>query len=426
MRATDWLSFCASLARFAVSIIGLAICVGPRVEAGNWPQFRGPDGNGVSAEKGIPVTWSQGDYAWDVAIPGIGHAAPVIWDDFVFVTSAEDAGALRHLVCLSAESGQIRWSQLIGMNRSKKHDKSSWASATPVTDGERVYVTFADKEHYLVAAYDFSGNLLWRRSLGPYESQHGLGASPIVFEDQLIVANDQDGPSSLVALDKVTGQTRWVTPRAFRDVSTSYSTPLLLREPNQPPQLIVVSAAMGVASHDPQTGLLNWQTDDFPKRTVASPVYGGGLLIASYGQGGSYGIGQVAIDPKVRNERGLAAVKWTREKLIPYVPTPIVYGDHLFEWSDLGIITCVDLKTGKDVWTNRLGGNYSSSPLCIDGKLYGVTEQGQVTVVEAGPAFKELGSADLGDGSHATPAVANGRLYLRTFERLKCLSAKRG
>lgn len=392
----------------------------------NWPQFRGLNAAGVSSDKGIPTTWSQGDYAWDVAIDGSGHAAPIIWEDFVFVTSANDEGATRLLLCLDAKTGKERWSRSIGMNRSKKHQKSSWASATPTTDGKLVFVTFADKENYIAAAYNFSGDLVWKRNFGAYESQHGLGASPVLFEDMLIVANDQDGPSSVYALDKQTGATRWVSPRSFRDVSTSYSTPIVVAEPRQSPQLICVSAAMGVSSIDPRSGLLNWRSEDFPLRTVASPVYGNGLVIASCGQGGRFGVKQIAVDVNSRDADGRASVKWVREKLIPYVPSPIVYGGHLYEWSDQGIVTCVDVETGKDVWTHRLGGNYSGSPLCIDGKLYGVEESGKVMVIATGAEFKELGSADLGDGFHSTPSVANGKLYLRTFSRLKCLEAKKG
>lgn len=394
--------------------------------AENWPHFRGADGSGISSEKGIPTTWSQGDYAWDVAIAGSGHGSPVVWDDNVFVTSAEDDGAVRWLICLDAKTGKQRWSQVIGMNRSKpQNQKGSHASSTPATDGERVYVLFADKENYLAAAYDMSGNLLWRRRLGTFESQHSLGVSPIVVDDMLIVCNDQDGPSSVLALDKKTGATRWSTPRAFRGQSTSYSTPLVWRDTKGAPQLICASGPLGISSLDLQTGTPMWHSGEFPLRTVASPVYGGGLFIASCGQGGRYGVLQVAVDPQTRDENGLAKVVWKREKMIPYVPTPIVYGDYLFDWTDEGIIACVDVKTGKDVWVQRLGGKFTSSLIGIDGKIYAVEESGKVTVIEAGPEFKELGNADLGDGSYSTPAIANGRLYLRTFSRLKCLQAKK-
>ena len=394
--------------------------------AENWPQFRGANGTGVSSEKGIPTSWSQGEYLWDVAIDGTGHGAPVIWGDKVFVSSAEDDGAVRWLVCLDAATGKQRWSQSIGMNRSKpQNQKGSHASSTPATDGERVYVLFADKENFLAAAYDFSGTLLWRRRIGTYESQHSLGVSPIVVDDMLVVCNDQDGPSSVLALDKKTGATVWTTPRAFRGQSTSYSTPIIVREPNQPTQLICASGPLGISSLDLKTGTPIWHSGEFPLRTVASPVAGAGLFIASCGQGGRYGVLQVAVDPKSRDENGLAKIVWKREKMIPYVPTPIVYGDYLFDWTDEGIIACVDLKSGKDVWVHRLGGMISGSLICIDGKIYGVGDGGNVTVIEAGPEYKELGTADLGEGSYSTPAIANGRLYLRTFSRLKCLQAKK-
>ena len=394
--------------------------------ADNWPHFRGADGTGVSSEKGIPTSWSQGDYAWDVAIDGIGHGSPVVWGNDVFVTSAEDGGALRRLVCLDVQTGKQRWSRIIGMNRFvPSNQKSSNASSTPAADGERVYVLFADKENYLAAAYNLEGELLWRRSLGAFESQHGVGVSPIVVGDLLIVCNDQDGPSSIFALDKKTGTTRWVTPRLFRGQSTSYSTPLVWQDGKGPPQLICASGPMGISSHDLRTGALNWHSAEFPLRTVASPVQAGGLFIASCGKGGSYGVLQFAIDPHSRDANGLVKTVWKREKVIPYVPTPIVVGDHLFEWTDQGIIACVDAKTGNDVWVKRLGGNFTSSLLCIDGKIYAVEESGKVTVIEAGPEFKEVGNSDLGDASYSTPAVANGRLYLRTFSRLKCLQAKK-
>jgi outer membrane protein assembly factor BamB len=398
-----------------------------QADAENWPQFRGANGTGLSSQKGLPSAWSQGDYLWDVAIPGAGHAAPIVWGEHVFVTSAEEDGALRWLFCLDTKSGKQHWARSIGMNRVKPvNQKGGQASSTPATDGERVYVLFADKENFLAAAYSVQGDLVWRRKLGPYESQHCLGVSPIVVDDLVIVCNDQDGPSSIYALDAQTGSTRWVTPRAFRNQSTSYSTPIVVREPNQPAQLICASGPTGISSLDLQTGAVNWQSEEFPLRTVASPVYGAGLLIASCGQGGRYGVLQMAVDPKSRDEQGRPRVVWKREKLIPYVPTPIVYGEHLYEWSDEGIVVCVDLKTGQDVWTKRLGGKYSGSLLCIDGKIYGVEEGGKVTVIAASPEFKELGTADLGDNTYSTPAVANGRLFLRTFSRLKCLEAKKG
>lgn len=392
--------------------------------AENWPRFRGENGTGISGQKGLPVTWSDGNYAWNIELPGVGHAAPIIWEDNLFITSAEPRGLTRYIMCLNPADGSEKWRVEIPMSDSHKHAKSSWASSTPVTDGNLLYVAFADVENYVVNAYDFDGNLEWRANVGGFHSQHNLGVSLMLFEDTLIVPNDQRGPARIVALDKHTGDLRWSTLRLQREVS--YATPIVVSDSKGKPQLICVSGRMGITSLDPHTGTMNWQGPQFPLRTVASPVYGDGLLIASCGQGGRYGVLQYAvkIDAEL-DEDGRAKVVWERKKVIPYVPTPVVYKGHLYEWSDEGIVGCVDLKTGENIWTERIGGNYSGSPLCIDGKLYCMSEDGIVQVVAASPEFKHLGSTELGDPSHSTPAVANGRLFLRSYHRLSCLEAKK-
>ena len=407
----------------SLAVLLVALGFQTSVHAQNWSRFRGNNGTGISDQKGIPTTWSPGAYSWNKELPGIGHAAPIIWEDSLFITTAVDKGAIRYLICLDAATGEQNWSRQIGMNRSRKHNKSSWASSTPVTDGTHVYVTFADKEIYMVAAYDFNGELAWRRSMGPFESQHGLGVSPILFDNILIIQNDQDGPSSIVALDKNTGQTLWSNLRPFR--RTSYATPIIVNVPGEDPQLICVSGATGVTSFDPYTGKKNWNAGEFPLRTVASPVYAGGLILASCGQGGRYGVLQIAVDPSAKLAADKPRIRWQRKREIPYVPTPIVHGGYVFQWNDRGIVTCIDPKTGTDVWTKRVGGNYSGSPICIDGKIYCISEDGEVVVVGALPTFKLFGKTSLNDPSHSTPAVANGRFYLRTFHRLACLEAAR-
>ncbi|MCH8830063.1 MAG: PQQ-binding-like beta-propeller repeat protein, partial [Planctomycetes bacterium] len=173
-------------------VCGLAVLLAAQAaSAENWTRFRGDNGTGISTQKGIPVTFNSGDYAWNVEIPGIGHSSPVIWNEKLFVTSAIDRGAVRYLHCLNAVTGAKIWSRIVGFNRSHKHSKGSWASATPTVDGERVYVAFADEENYTLAAYDFAGKLVWRRNLGSFESQHGQGVSPFIFADLVIIANDQ-------------------------------------------------------------------------------------------------------------------------------------------------------------------------------------------------------------------------------------------
>lgn len=401
-------------------VCGTCLISLPTLQAENWPRFRGADGSGVAPEQGIPTAWKASDYAWQVEIPGVGHGAPVIWGKSLFVTSAVSNGRERSLLCMDADNGELKWSRTVGFNTHAKHEKNSYASSTPVTDGERVYVAFADQERYAVAAYTMDGDLVWRNWLGPYTSQHGLGASPIIFEDLLIVPNDQDGPSAIVALDRRNGQLVWSTLRNFREAS--YATPIIIEPPGTRPQLICVSGATGITSLDPWTGAQNWFTEPLPKRTVASPVYAAGLVFATCGQGGKGDL-LIGVDPLKINADGSATVVYQRDKSLPYVPTIIGYGDHLYIWNDNSIVMCLDPKTDTIVWQERLGGKYSGSPLCIGGKLYCMDEEGKVAVVDASPTFKHYEGGDLGDPSHSTPAVANGKLYLRSFHKLACLAA---
>jgi len=407
----------SSLRHLLAAVLGVAL-LSSGARAGNWPRFRGENGSGTSETKGLPKSWSTGDYAWNVELPGEGHSSPIIWEDRVFLSSAVDEGALRHVICLDARTGEQLWIQSLGFNRSVKHAKSSWASATPATDGERVYVPFADKENYSVTAYDFDGNLVWQRSLGRYESQHGQGASPIICEKLVIVPNEQDGPSSIVALDPLTGQTVWSTLRSNNLVS--YATPLVVQKPGVPTQLICSSGAMGVTSLNPADGRLNWMTGEIPGRTISSPIYADGLILQHSG-GGGRGEYLVALDPFAVEQDGQPKVAYTRKKNLPYVPTVVAYHGLSFTWNDDGVVHCFETTTNENVWTKRVGGTYSGSPICVDGTLYIMSEDGNVITIAAAREFEQYGEMPLDDPSHSTPAFANGRLYLRTMHRLACL-----
>lgn len=388
--------------------------------AEHWPQFRGPSGRGLAPEQGLPASWSPQDYSWVVDIPGVGHGSPIIWDRSLFITTASEDGRIRALLCLDSHTGQIRWMRTMGFNSHRKHQKNSYASSTPVTDGEHIYVTFADVERYTLAAYDFEGNLVWRVWLGPFVSQHGMGASPIVFEDLVIVANDQDGPSAIQAYDRRDGRLVWSTLRDFREAS--YATPLIIEPPGLKPQLICLSGATGLVSLDPWNGNVNWKTDPLPKRTVASPIYACGMVLATCGQGGKGDL-LIGVDPARVDEGGKASIIFQRDRMLPYVPSIIGYEDHLYLWTDSGVVLCIDPRGDRTVWQQRIGGQYSGSPICVGGKLYCLEESGKVAVMDASPQFKFYGFVELGDPSHSTPAVSDGRLYFRTFHKLYCLAA---
>ncbi|EDL56354.1 PQQ-like beta-propeller repeat protein [Gimesia maris] len=403
-------------------IVCCSLTVLSSLHAENWPRFRGADGSGISEEKGFPLQWTEKDYAWHMELPGIGHSSPSVWGDNLFVTSAIDEGETRYLFCIDPKTGKEKWRQETKLKKSHKHRKGSWASSTPATDGEHVYVEFADEESYLLIAYDFKGNKIWERNLGAFMSQHGHGSSPIIYKDLVIATNDQQGPSFVTAFNKLTGETVWQADREVR--RTSYATPIIINHPNTGPQLICVSGATGVSSLDPETGKLNWTTGEFPQRTVSSPVYGEGLIFATCG-GGGRGKLLYGVDPTGSGNIKESHIKYQRSTKLPYVPTPVVYEGHLYLWGDAGVVSCVDLATQKNIWTERIEGNFSSSPVCINGVLYCINENGDLAMIEASPQFKSHGKVKLGDPSHATVVVANGQMFLRTFKHLYCLQPQK-
>jgi outer membrane protein assembly factor BamB len=408
-------------------LLSLTLCgiLLPSAEAQNWPRYRGENGTGTSDLKGLPVEWSAEDYDWVIDLPGLGHSSPSIWGDRLFLT-AGDEDARRMLICYHALTGEHLWTQTLHLDVDHLHKKNSYGSCTPAVDGERVYVAFADDTQYLFAAYDMEGNPLWTKDLGAFETQHGQGQSPMVIPelDLVILTNDQIGPSFIAAYNRKTGEEVWRTSRASRE--TAYSTPMLLTLGGQKPQLVCTSGAVGIAGLDPETGRQIWSSGELPMRSVSSPVYGNGVVVATCGSGG-VGKYMVAVDPTGSGDVSETHVVWERtitDKL-PYVPTPVVLGPHLFLWTDQGIVVCADMKSGATISQKRVaGGNYTSSPLIIDGKLYNVSESGEVVVVEATPELQILGRSQLGDPSHASPAVASNRLYLRGFRRLACLKAQ--
>ncbi len=231
----------------------------------NWPRFRGPNGTGISKQKGLPVKWADSDYEWNIAVPGLGHSSPIVWANRLFLTTAEKTGdvSARKLLCLDANTGQILWTRNLALASSHLHKKNSWASGTPTTDGNFVYAVFADDDAHTLVAFDFEGEEKWRRNLGAFESQHGQGASPIIYQDLVILPNDQIGPSQVTAFNKITGEVVWNSDRETQ--KTSYATPMIHRGKSSV-QIICVSDSMGVTSLNPQDGKLNWRSSPFPMR----------------------------------------------------------------------------------------------------------------------------------------------------------------
>lgn len=390
-------------------------------EAGaqEWTRFRGPNGTGISPSKGVPVKWTQGDFLWRVPLPGDGDGHPVLWGDKLFVTSAVNQGRERLVLCLRKEDGKRLWERKIPMATHGLGKSRCWALTTPAVDAERLVACFADPQQYRVIALDHSGKDLWTVELGPFESQHGQGSSPIFFEDKVILTNDQDGPSFVTALEAKTGKTVWRTPRKPAPQGTAYGTPCILQRDGGQPELILLSKNHGVSCLDARTGTPKWEAPVFDKRCVASPVVVGNIVLGSCGQGGGKGNFLSAV-----RLGGKEAYTIRTPSTTPYVPTPVAVGDRFFMVSDFGIASCVEASTGRVVWSERLGGNYFGSPVLAGGKLYAPSREGECAVFEAADQFKLVSKNPLGEGTHAAPAIDSGRIYFRTFTHLVCVGGK--
>ena len=407
-----------SMSRSSLVSLALVVLLGmPRPAAAQeWTRFRGPDGSGAS-ETSFPGTWAVKDFAWMAELDGRGHSSPVVWGERIFLNGALADGATRSVVCLDARDGHLLWKKHFESSTSRIHAQNSHASSTPAVDESRVYSAWATPEALLVTALDHRGNQVWQRNLGPFTSQHGFGTSPIVYEDMLIIGNEQDGESSLVALDRKTGEVRWRTPR--RTEGVAYSTPTVMRHAPGLPELIFQSEAHGITSIDPRSGSSNWELGVFKMRTVGSPLVVGNLIIGACGSGG--GSRNYVVAVRTGEKPKLA---YRLEKSMPYVPTPVARGDLVFLWGDAGVVTAIEAQTGSKVWQHRVGGNFSGSPVRAADKLYCISTEGDVVVLAASRSYAELGRVPLGETCRSTPAIAGKQLLLRTESRLFCLAAK--
>ncbi|QDT39562.1 outer membrane protein assembly factor BamB family protein [Stratiformator vulcanicus] len=406
--------------QFAVAL-GMIVLIAYPAQASaaeHWPRFRGPDGAGVVSGTTIPSKWAAEDYLWNVEIEGVGHSSPVVWGDRLFLNTATNDGRDRRLIAIDIATGASIWSVDLNLDSNHLHQKNSWASGSPAVDADVVCTTFADTEQFVVSAFDHDGELLWRQDVGPFDSKHGHGASPLLVGDLVIVTNDQLGPSATYAFSKFDGEVRWKLDRASGH--TAYSTPLMI-ERNGRKQVVLSSSASGVTAVDVADGSEVWSTRGFRQRVVGSPILAGDFVIQTAGQGGG-GKDFLAIDPYGKGDRKAGSIVKEMTRSLPYVPTPVYYDGKLFLWTDGGIIVCLDATDFRRLWIERLpGAAFSGSPVCIDGRLCAMSEDGTAYVVSASDRFELLGRTALGDPSYSTPAVANNKLFLRTFHRLMCL-----
>lgn len=386
------------------------LAVGLRAQ--DWPQFRGPSGQGVSEARGLPLEWSESkNIAWKVPVPGSGWSSPVVGGGRVWLTTYVDKGASIRALAFDVESGKEVVNVEVFKFRGGDpiNPKNSRATPTPVLDGDRVFVHFGAEG---TAALDRDGKVLWKAHF-PYSSQHGSGASPIVVGDLLIVSGDGPDAAFLIGLDKATGKTKWKTWKR-QPWDQAYSTPLLIRvgESDQ----IVSVGAHHTGAYDPQNGKEIWRVA-YPNgfSNVPRPVYGAGLVFITTGfQQPSL----LAVRPDGKGDVTRSHVAWKFSRGVPLTPSPLLVGNELYMVNDAGIAICLDARTGAALWAQRLSGPHSASPVFADGRIYFLSEEGVTTVVATGGEFRALATNELDGLTYASMAVSAGSFFIRTDKYL--------
>ena len=413
----------AALARIALLVLPFSFFVGVRLSAqplGDWPEFRGPGGQGHAAAGAAPLEWSETrNVAWKVPIRGRGWSSPVVANGRVWVTTAvgERGGASLRAVAFDVEDGR----ELINVevfrlaNGNLKNAKNSHASPTPILEADRVYVHFGGDG---TASLDAStGAIIWSKKF-PYASQHGSGGSPVLHGDLLIFSGDGHYEAWVIALDKRTGAVRWKTERR-RPFDQAYTTPLVISVDGR--DQVVSVGAYRAAAYDVTTGKEIWTVryeDGFSN--VPRPVFAHGLV---YITTGFFQPAMLAVRPDGQGDVTDTHVVWSTIRGVPFTPSPIAVGQELYILSDLGVLSCVDARTGKLHWQQRLGGNYSASPIYADGRIYFLSEEGVATVIAPGATFQMLAVNELAGATLASMAVAHNSLFIRSLTHLYKIKA---
>ena len=393
-------------------LLSLALLViGARAE--DWPEFRGPTGQGLSTEHGLPLEWSEFRHiVWKSEVPGSGWSSPVVGGGRVWLTSAIDGRSTSlRVLAFDVDTGRlvVNTEVVKGAGGPPLNPKNSHASPTPILDGDRVYVHFGADG---TGAVTTAGDVVWKTRF-PYESQHGNGGSPALYHDLLIISCDGSDTAFVVALDTRTGKVRWKTPRR-EAADQAYSTPLVIRVGDK--DQVVSAGAYRAAAYDPQTGKEIWRVsyaDGFSN--VPRPVFGHGLVYIGTGFNTPY---LLAVRPDGTGDITKTHIAWTMRRAAPLTPSPVLVGDELYVVNDVGILSCLDAKTGELQWIQRIDGNYSASPVFADGRIYFQSEEGVTTVIEPGKTFRKLATNTLDEATLASMAVSGGSIFIRTDRHL--------
>jgi outer membrane protein assembly factor BamB len=402
---------------FKLLILFLTISSLTYIHAQNWPCWRGPNGDGTSVETNLPVRWdSVTNVLWKIAVPGTGYSSPVIWKDRLFLVSGLSETHEKVLLSYDCKSGKLLWQKTVLRSPfEQKHDNNSFASGTPATDGNRVYVSFLDGQDVVVAAYDFSGRQIWIQRPGTFYSPHGYSCSPVLYKDKVIINGDSQGDSFVAALGKEDGHIIWKVKHDRP--AHSFSTPIF-REIAGKMQLIFCGNKE-IASYNPDDGSKYWFVTGPSEDFCSSPVYNAksGLVLVSSAWPVRI---LVAIKPYGTGDVTKSHVAWQTKSGAFYVPSPVTTDDYIFTTMTTGEIHCIDVASGRVLWVQKNGAQYSS-PVLANGLVYMPNDEGIITVIKPGPKFEPVSKNYLGEKMFASPAISNGKIYLRGFQHLYCI-----
>lgn len=378
-----------------------------------WARWRGPSGQGVVSENGYPDRWSSTENVlWKTPLSGSGNSSPIVWRDRVYLTTAREGGQRLSLIAFNRADGKQLWETFAPNGRSDRpHQKNGYASATPATDGERVYVSFGSRGLF---AFDLAGQLVWQRDLGAIDNYHGAAGSPLLYKDRVILYQDQSGGGFVAAFNTRTGSELWRTPR---QQSVGWGTPIAVRVGER--DEIIVNGQSRVIAYNPDTGAELWRCGGMGFEVIPTPVVGYGMVFCSSGRAGP----TLAIRPGGSGDVSSSHVTWSTPRGSPFVPSPILHGSQLYTINDMAsIVTSFDAATGRVMWQGRLGvaqrEGFSASPVAVDGKIFFTNDEGETFVLKAGPAFELLHVNQIGERTLASPALVDRKWYIRTDRHL--------
>ncbi|MAI70399.1 MAG: hypothetical protein CMM01_05745 [Rhodopirellula sp.] len=399
-----------------VSITMVTVVHSAATEPAHWSRFRGPEGTGISRAVKVPVNFGDGNVVWQSKLPVSGHSSPIQWDDRIFLTGAVAEGdrVERHVLCLDTKSGKVLWDKTAAVVPGESlHKMNSWATPSCVTDGERVIAFFGAGGLH---CFDNDGSKLWSKNLGTFPGGWGVGASPIIFNEMVIQNCDAEGKSYLIALDRKTGSEVWRTPREAKPRG-GWSTPIVIDVKERPE--LILNGEFGVSAYNPNTGEPLWNCNGFNGRGTPVPVWGNGLLYVVNGKSGDV----YAVRPGGRGDVTQTHMVWHTERRGGRdLPSPILVNDCLVAISMSGIATGYDASTGEELWKERLGGNYSGSPIAAGGRIYALAEDGSVVVLKPGEKFELVSRNSIGEGQgeifRSSPGVVSNDLLIRSDSTL--------